>query len=170
MNDIRYFLETHYTQLREYAIYTAYGDQDWGDELLHDMMERVLSGRVKLDLTASPLTYLQFVLRNCRRDGSRQALVIIETVPEDSQGVWPHSSPLLYVLDDWMTHLTGKQQTVIRLLLDGLTMAEIAGQLKVGESAAWNLYYRAVGELRKWAHTLPEGGPSSDRGCARGHQ
>lgn len=60
------WLELHYMKLRAYAVYRCRGDREQAHDLLQEMMAMILEGRIKVDITKSPLTYLQCVLATLR--------------------------------------------------------------------------------------------------------
>lgn len=77
------FVEDNYLRLKEYALYQTQQDQDKAEDLLHDAIYAIYEGRMVLDLTKSPMTYFQFMLKgvaqkenkNCQKQFERGIVV-----------------------------------------------------------------------------------------------
>ncbi len=137
------WLELHYTKLRAYAVYRCRGDREQAHDLLQEMMAMILEGRIKVDITKSPLTYLQCVLATLRgrvQYGSTR-------IRHDAEGKTTYQDQFVLVGTEFLEAQTGhtqeegfdfypffsqlppRLQPVMELYLEGLSYREIGGRL-----------------------------------------
>lgn len=171
------WVEANYGKLRKYAVYRCRGNQDQAEDLLQEILERVLDGRLKVDLAQSPLTYIQQAMwswHNRIRHGSTKVRV------ECDGKVW-YQDQFVLIGDEWLVaqvhqdeggggydlrpyliHLSPKHQAVMELYLEGLSQREIAKQLGCPLTTIHDRWVAAVARLKVLA--LSVGGESGDRG------
>lgn len=157
------WLEVNYDKLRKYAVYRCRGDQDQAEDLLQEILERILDGRLKVDLAQSPLTYIQQAMlswHNRIRHGSTKIRV------ECDGKVW-YQDQFVLIGDEWLvaqvhqdegggghdlrpylTHLSPKHQAVMELYLEGLSYREIAKRLGCPLTTARDRWVAAVARLK----------------------
>ena len=175
------WVEANYDKLRKYAVYRCRGDQDQAEDLLQEILERILDGRLKVDLAQSPLTYIQQAMlswHNRIRHGSTKVRV------ECDGKVW-YQDQFVLIGDEWLvaqvhqdeggsgrdlhgiiSHLPPKFREVMELYLEGLSYREIAKQLKKPVSTVHDRWVEGVARLK--VLILSAGDGLGDRGHVGG--
>lgn len=171
------WLEANYDKLRKYAVYRCRGDQDQAEDLLQEILERILDGRLKVDLAQSPLTYIQQAMLswyNRIRHGSTKVRV------ECDGKVW-YQDQFVLIGDEWLVaqvhqgetetgrdlrpylaHLPPKHQAVMELYLEGLSYREMAKRLGCPLTTIHDRWVAAVARLKVLVRDGD--GESDDRG------
>lgn len=173
------WVEANYDKLRKYAVYRCRGDQDQAEDLLQEILERILDGRLKVDLAQSPLTYVQQAMlswHNRIRHGATKVRV------ECEGKVW-YQDQFVLIGDEWLVaqvhqgeggggydlrpylaSLTPKHQAVMELYLEGLSHREIAKRLGKPASTVQDQWTAAVARLK--VLVLSASDESGDQGRA----
>lgn len=170
------WLEANYDKLHKYAVYRCRGDQDRAEDLLQEIIERVLDGRLKVDLAQSPLTYIQQAMLSwCNRIQHGSTKVRVEC---DGK-VW-YQDQFVLIGDEWLVaqvhqdgsetgrdlrpylaHLPPKHQAVMELYLEGLSHREMAKKLGCPLTTVHDRWVAAVARLK--VLVLSAGGESGGR-------
>lgn len=157
------WLEANYEKLCKYAVYRCRGDQDQAEDLLQEILERILDGRLKVDLAQSPLTYIQQAMwswHNRIRHGSTKVRV------ECNGKVW-YQDQFVLIGDEWLVaqvhqdgaetghdlrpylaYLSPKHQAVMELYLEGLSHRGIAKRLGCPLTTIHDRWVAAVARLK----------------------
>lgn len=171
------WVEANYDKLRKYAVYRCRGDQDQAEDLLQEILERILDGRLKVDLAQSPLTYIQQAMlswHNRIRHGSTKVRV------EHEGTVW-YQDQFALVGDEWLVaqvyqdeggggfdlrpylaSLPPKHQAVMELYLEGLSYREMAKRLGCPLTTIHDRWVAAVARLKVLVLSATD--ESGDRG------
>ncbi len=172
------WLEANYDKLRKYAVYRCRGDQDQAEDLLQEILERILDGRLKVDLAQSPLTYIQQAMlswHNRIRHGATKVRV------ECEGKVW-YQDQFVLIGDEWLVaqvhqdtrgsdrdlhgivnRLPPKFREVMELYLEGLSYRGIAKHLNKPVSTVHDRWVEGVARLQ----VLVRGGGGELNGLGR---
>lgn len=175
------WVEANYDKLRKYAVYRCRGDQDQAEDLLQEILERILDGRLKVDLAQSPLTYIQQAMlswHNRIRHGATKVRV------ECEGKVW-YQDQFVLIGDEWLvaqvhqdtggsgrdlqgiiSHLPPKFREVMELYLEGLSYRGIAKHLNKPVSTVHDRWVEGVARLK--VLILSAGDGLGDRGHVGG--
>lgn len=130
-----------------------------------DFLRGALDGKWKLDQDVGPLLYEMAKRRahNLRREEKRKSSDFIRMIAErldvdgegyedEAPGTLEHDMMMLRVLDECVQTLSPKSRAVLeRHYYEGVSMKEIAGELKKRESAVYQFFFRLRAKLRECA-------------------
>lgn len=173
------WLEAHYAKLRTYAVYRCRGDVARAEDLLQEVVERALDGRLRLDLDKAPLTYIQRAMQsweNRIRHGSTKVRMEQDgkvwyqdqfvLIGDEWLGAQAHTKPEEEGFDfyAWFRRLPPRLQPVMGLHLEGLSHREIALRLGRPHQTVYDQVRQGVEQLR----VLVRGGGGGLGGQGRG--
>lgn len=151
-------------RLYRYAIHLT-RDQDLAEELVQEIAERVLDGRIKVNLTRYPATLIQRAMMHkyhrllYHLDSKELPYQEGEVLNESC---WATSNPYLERLHQLLPMLTDRQLQVINLMLDeGLGYRAIGTRLGLDCTTVRSYYEDAVRKLKRLAQAL-DGADSPD--------
>lgn len=166
------WLETNYAKLRTYAIYRCRGDVTQAEDLLQEVLERALDGRLQVDVNRSPLTYFQLAMQSWQnriRHGPTK-------VRQEADGkVW-YQDQFVLIGDEWLVaqtqepveqegfdfyayfkRLPPRLQPVMELHLEGLSEREIALRLQRPHPTIHDQIRQGVARLKVLIHDANDG-------------
>lgn len=173
------WVEANYGKLRTYAVYRCRGDVTQAEDLLQEVLERALDGRLQVDVHRSPLTYFQLAMQSWQNRIRHGPTKIRH---EEGGKVW-YQDQFVLIGDEWLTAqarepcqeegfdfyayfalLPVRLQPVMELHLDGLSYREIGQRLNRPFQTVADQVKQGVARLKVLIHDGGDG--LGDRGRA----
>lgn len=116
--ELEQWIQAHYERLYEYAKYRCHGVEVDAQDLLQEVLTHVCEGRLQVDLSRSPLTFLQRVLQSRKR--LLYVPVMAMALPEEAQSVWEQQEPSQRMewMVQWIAQLKPDQQQAVQYYCD----------------------------------------------------